>query len=178
MGPMLGPCFVAVVATTVLMFGCLARGTPSVKQALNIQGACSQVRGVMDIGVGWTVDEAQKRSPVLAHITPALANRAPTACVYEPERVELEGAIPFEVPCPHLVVMTPEHGRIVGIDIDLTPTSDLDAAMKPMGEWHGKFESMKLDPPPPESARFVTTLERMNQVLLFGWCGVPSWIAE
>lgn len=115
--------------------------------------ACGQSHAVIDIGIGWTIEEARARSPALAHIAPALANWAPTAYVYEPERVKLEGAIPLEIPCPHMVVVTPENGRVSGVDIDLTPTDNLDAAMKLMGQWYDRFKSMKLDPPPAASAR-------------------------
>lgn len=111
-------------------------------------GACGQSQAVIDIGIGWTTEEARTRSPALAHIKPALANWAPAAYVYKPERVKLEGSIPLEIPCPHMVVVTPMSGRVLGIEIDMTPTSDLDAAMKLMETWHSKFESMQLDRPP------------------------------
>jgi hypothetical protein len=137
-------------------FGCSAGGTPSASsaQATNSgKATCSQSHAVIDIGIGWTIEEARAHSPALAHIAAAPANWAPAAYVYAPERVKLEGAIPLEIPCPHMVVVTPKDGRVSGVDIDLTPTDNLDAAMKLMGEWHRKFESMKLDPPPAASAR-------------------------
>jgi hypothetical protein len=123
-------------------------------------GACGQSHAVIDIGIGWTIEEASERSPALARIAPALANWAPAAYVYEPERVKLEGAIPLEIPCPHMVVVTPKDGRVSGVDIDLTRTDNLDAAMKLMSEWHSKFESMKLDPPPAASASLDNHLRR------------------
>lgn len=147
---------VVLVAVALLGFGCSAGGAVTM-QKMNVTsgsgGACGQSHAVIDIGIGWTIEEASERSPALAHITPALANWAPAAYVYEPERVKLEGAIPLEIPCPHMVVVTPKDGRVSGVDIDLTPTDNLDAAMKLMSEWHSKFESMKLDPPPAASAR-------------------------
>lgn len=129
----------------------------------NGSNECGQSHAVIDIGIGWTIEEARAHSPALAHITPALANWAPSAYVYEPERVKLEGSIPFEVSCPHMVVVTPRNGRVLGVDIDLTPTDDLDTAIKLMAEWHSKFESMKLDPSPAASARLDKSPEQVRE---------------
>ena len=165
---MLGRFQILIAVMTVLVSGCPEGGATQMEEARrtnSVQNACSQSQAVIDIGIGWTVDEARERSPELAHISPALANWAPAAYVHKPARVKLEGSIPFEVSCPHMVVITPKNGRVVGVDIDLPPTSDLDVAMKLMGEWHHKFESMKLDPPPSESARYVDTFEEARLVL-------------
>lgn len=165
---MLGQLRATLLVMTLLSSGCSAGGTTTVQQtrATNgIQSACSQSHAVIDIGIGWTIDEARERSPALAHISPALANWSPAAYVHVPKGIRLEGSIPFEISCPHMVVITTRNGRIMGVDIDLTPTSDLDTAMKLMGEWHSKFESLKLDPPPPESARYVDTFDEARFVL-------------
>lgn len=125
---------------------------------------CNKTGAIIEVAVGWTLAEAEKRSPSLARTETPGFDSGLSAYVSKPSLFKYVGAVPFEILCPHMASVMPKDGRVVDVEVGFVAVDpyDFDQAMELMETWRDKFAAMNLDAPSDAMRRNVVSPEEVR----------------
>lgn len=141
----------------------LAIGTEQAVAADEVHNTgCDKTGAAIEVATGWTLVQAQARSPALANTQTPGFDAGLSAFVSKPASFKYVGGVPFEISCPHMVSVTPRNGRVGAVQVGFVASDpyDLDQAIDLMVIWRNTFDAMHLDAPPDLVKRDVVSIEQ------------------
>jgi hypothetical protein len=123
------------------------------------QDGCRKSGAVINVAVGWTVEQAERQSVALTKPqTPGL-NAGLSSYVYQPALLGYQGEVPMQFRCPRMVSVSQKDGLISGVEVylDSDNPSSLDKAMDLAASWGKKFDGMNFENLSTEKYENVTT---------------------
>ncbi len=139
----------AALVFTVLIVSNVAIGAGSVAASDEKHMTECGKTDAIQVAIGWTLIEAEQKSPSLSRTETPGFNAGLSAYVSKPASFKYVGGVPFEISCPHMVSVMPMDGHVAAVEVGFVADDpyDLDQAMKLMATWRDKFASMNLSAP-------------------------------